>query len=157
MIKDNRQSDQVGATMSNGHMFEDLTLGQSASRQHVVTEADIVAFADVSGDHNPVHLDEAFAQTTAFKGRIAHGMLSGAYISALIASELPGPGSIYISQSLTFKRPVRLGDELTITVTISALDEAKGRATLTTAGTVGGKTVVDGEAVIMVPRRPAVS
>jgi 3-hydroxybutyryl-CoA dehydratase len=84
-------------------------------------------------------------------------MLSGAYISALIASELPGPGSIYISQSLTFKRPVRLGDALTITVTISALDETRGRATLTTAGTVGGKTVVDGEAVIMVPRRPAAS
>ncbi len=139
--------------MSKGYAFEDLSIGLSASRSHVVTEADIIAFADVSGDHNPVHLDEAFAQTTAFKGRIAHGMLSGAYISALIASDLPGSGSIYISQSLSFKRPVRIGDDLTITVSVTALDGAKGRATLSTVGLVGGKTVVDGEAVIMVPRK----
>lgn len=143
--------------MSKGYKFEDLTIGLSASRDHVVTDADIVAFADVSGDHNPVHLDEAFAQTTPFKGRIAHGMLSGAYISALIASELPGAGSIYISQSLNFKRPVRIGDQLTTKVSVTALDEAKGRATLATTGVVGGKTVVDGEAVIMVPRRATAS
>ena len=143
--------------MTAGLKFEDLTLGQSAQREHVVSEADIIAFANVSGDHNPVHLDEAFAQTTAFKGRIAHGMLSGAYISALIASELPGPGAIYISQSLSFKRPVRIGDVLMITVTITALDEAKARATLSTFGAVNGKHVVEGEAVIMAPRRTALA
>jgi len=142
--------------MSKGHLFEDLVVGQSASRSHVVTDADIRGFADVSGDHNPVHLDEDFAQTTAFKGRIAHGMLSGAYISALIASELPGPGSIYISQSLSFKRPVRIGDDLVTTVTVTGLDEAKARASLATVCTVNGKAVVEGEALIMVPRRAAV-
>jgi 3-hydroxybutyryl-CoA dehydratase len=143
--------------MSTGTAFEDLEIGQSASAQHVVTEGDIAAFADLSGDHNPVHLDEAFAQTTPFKGRIAHGILSGAFISALIATKLPGPGSIYISQSLNFRRPVRINDALDVTVTVTALDPAKARATLATVGAVAGKTVVEGEAVLMVPRRPAAS
>ncbi len=140
--------------MSAGHSFEDLFVGQSASRAHVITDQDIRAFADVSGDHNPVHLDEEFAQTTPFKGRIAHGMLSGAFISALIASELPGPGSIYISQSMSFKRPVRIGDNLLTTITVTGLDEDKARASLSTVCTVEGKTVVSGEALIMAPRRP---
>ncbi len=140
--------------MSAGHSFEDLFVGQSASREHEITDQDIRAFADVSGDHNPVHLDEEFAKTTAFKGRIAHGMLSGAFISALIASELPGPGSIYISQSMSFKRPVRIGDKLVTTVTVTGLDEDKARASLSTICTVEGKTVVSGEALIMAPRRP---
>ena len=140
--------------MSTGHSFEDLFVGQSASREHVITDQDIRAFADVSGDHNPVHLDEEFAQTTPFKGRIAHGMLSGAFISALIASELPGPGAIYISQSLSFKRPVRIGDNLVTTIAVTGLDEDKARASLTTICTVNGKTVVSGEALIMAPRRP---
>lgn len=144
----------ANATSTAGLFFEDLSLGQSASRRHVVSDGDIRAFAEVSGDHNPVHVDEAFAATTPFKGRIAHGMLSGAYISALIAGELPGPGAIYISQVLNFKRPVRIGDELVTTVTITALDAAKGRATLATICTVNDKAVVEGEAVIMVPRRP---
>lgn len=143
----------ANATPTTGLFFEDLTIGQSASRRRVVSDADIRAFADVSGDHNPVHVDEAFAAATPFKGRIAHGMLSGAYISALIAGELPGPGAIYISQVLNFKRPVRINDELVTTVTITALDDAKGRATLATVCTVNDKAVVEGEAVIMVPRK----
>ncbi|MEW6596573.1 MAG: MaoC family dehydratase [Pseudomonadota bacterium] len=143
----------ANATPTTGLFFEDLTVGQSASRRHVVSDADIRAFAEVSGDHNPVHVDEAFAAATPFKGRIAHGMLSGAYISALIAGELPGPGAIYISQVLNFKRPVRINDELVTTVTITALDEAKGRATLATVCTVNDKAVVEGAAVIMVPRK----
>jgi 3-hydroxybutyryl-CoA dehydratase len=143
----------ANATPTTGLFFEDLTVGQSASRRHVVSDADIRAFAEVSGDHNPVHVDEAFAAATPFKGRIAHGMLSGAYISALIAGELPGPGAIYISQVLNFKRPVRINDELVTIVTITALDDAKGRATLATICTVNDKAVVEGEAVIMVPRK----
>ncbi len=139
----------------SGLFLEDLSVGQSAELTRVVAEADVVAFADVSGDHNPVHLDEAFAATTPFKTRIAHGMLSGAYISALIAGKLPGPGAIYLSQNLVFKRPVKLGDEVTVTVTITAIDEAKARVTLATVCAVGGKTVVDGEAVIMAPRKAA--
>jgi 3-hydroxybutyryl-CoA dehydratase len=134
--------------------FEDLSVGQSAELTRTVDEAAIQGFADVSGDHNPVHLDEEFAATTPFKTRIAHGMLSAAYISALIAGKLPGPGAIYLGQSLSFKRPVKIGDEVTVTATITALDPEKARVTLSTVCTVGGKTVLDGEALIMAPRRP---
>ena len=144
-----------GMREMSGLYFEDLTIGQSAELTRTVDERAIQAFADVSGDHNPVHLDEAFAATTQFKTRIAHGMLSGAYISALIAGKLPGPGAIYLGQTLTFKRPVKIGDEVTVTATITGLDPEKGRATLATVCTVAGKAVLDGEATIMVPRRPA--
>lgn len=138
----------------SGLFFEDLSVGQSASLTRTVDEKAIQGFADVSGDHNPVHLDEAFAATTQFKTRIAHGMLSAAYISALIAGKLPGPGAIYLGQSLSFKRPVKIGDEVTVTATITGLDPDKARVTLSTVCTVGGKTVLDGEALIMAPRRP---
>jgi len=136
-----------------GYVLEDLSLGLSAERSHVVTEADIAAFAEVSGDFNPVHMDEAFAQTTQFKGRIAHGMLSAAYISALLAGELPGPGAVYMSQSLRFRRPVRIGDEVTTKITVTAIDAEKARVTLETVCTVAGKAVLEGEAMVMAPRR----
>ena len=138
-----------------GYCLEDLSLGQSAERTHVVSEADIAAFAEVSGDFNPVHMDEAYAAATPFKGRIAHGMLSAAYISALIAGELPGEGTIYMSQSLRFRRPVRIGDAVTAKVTISAIDEAKARVTLTTECSVAGAVVLDGEALVMARKRGA--
>lgn len=137
------------------HCLEDLAVGQSAEAVHVVTDADIRGFAEVSGDHNPVHLDEAYAEGTRFKGRIAHGLLTAAYISALIGSELPGAGSIYVSQSLSFRRPVRIGDEVTTRVTIEAIDQAKGLVTIATNCSVRGKTVLDGQAVVMAPRREA--
>ena len=137
----------------NGLYFDELSVGQTAETTHVVGAADIEAFAAVSGDVNPVHLDEAYAKTTPFGGRIAHGMLSAAYISAVIGNRLPGPGAIYLSQSLRFRRPVKIGDEVTALVTIKTLDAAKGHATLETVCLVAGKTVVDGEALIMVPRR----
>jgi 3-hydroxybutyryl-CoA dehydratase len=136
-----------------GYFLEDLTLGLSAERSHVVTEADIVAFAEVSGDFNPVHMDEAFAATTPFGGRIAHGMLSAAYISALIAGELPGAGTIYMSQSLRFRRPVRIGDEVVTRIEVVAIDAEKARVTLATVCSVGDKPVLEGEALVMAPRR----
>ena len=136
-----------------GYCLEDLSVGQSAERSHVVSEGDITAFAEVSGDFNPVHMDQAFAATTVFKGRIAHGMLSAAYISALIAGELPGAGSIYMSQSLRFRRPVRIGDEVVTKVSVAAIDEARGRVTLATECRVGGGVVLDGEALVMAPKR----
>ncbi len=137
----------------NGLRLEDLNLGQSAETKHVVTDGDIRAFADVSGDHNPVHLDEDYAAATPFKSRIAHGMLSAGYISAVLGNRLPGPGAIYISQTMNFKRPVRIGDEVTTRVAVSAIDSEKARVTLATVCEVGGKAVVEGEAVVMVPRR----
>jgi 3-hydroxybutyryl-CoA dehydratase len=138
-----------------GLYFEDLAVGQSAEAQRTVGEADIAAFADVSGDHNPVHLDAAYAATTPFKERIAHGMLTASYISALIAGRLPGPGAIYIAQTLSFRRPVKIGDAVTTRVEVAALDAAKGRVTLACTCSVGGKAVLEGEATIMAPRRPA--
>lgn len=138
-----------------GLYFEDLHLEQSAEIARTVTAADVEAFADVSGDTNPLHLDEAYAQTTQFGRRIAHGMLSGAYISAVLGTRLPGPGAVYVSQSLRFRRPVGIGDEVTAKVTVSALDPRRGQATLATQCLVSGKTVADGEAVVIVPKRGA--
>lgn len=136
-----------------GFFFEDLTIGQSVETTKIVGAADVEAFAAVSGDTNPVHLDEAYALTTPFQGRIAHGMLSGAYISAALGTKLPGPGVIYLTQTLRFRRPVKIGDPVVTRVTVSALDERRAHATLATLCLVDGKTVVDGEAVVMVPRR----
>lgn len=136
-----------------GFFFEDLSVGQSAEMTRIVAAADVDAFAEVSGDTNPVHLDEAYARTTTFQSRIAHGMLSGAYISAVLGTRLPGPGAIYLNQSLRFRRPVKIGDAVTARVTVASLDERRGHATFSTVCLVDGKTVVDGEAVVMVPRR----
>lgn len=138
-----------------GLYFEDLSVGRTAEMTRVVGEADIQAFADVSGDENPVHLDEAYARTTTFGQRIAHGMLSGAYISAVLGTRLPGPGAIYLSQSFRFRRPVRIGDAVTARVTVKALDERRGHVTLETVCEVDGRAVVDGEAVVIAPRKPA--
>jgi 3-hydroxybutyryl-CoA dehydratase len=139
-------------TAIGGKVLEDLAVGDSAERAFAVGEADITAFAAVSGDNNPVHLDEAFAQGTAFKGRIAHGMLSAAYISAVLGNDLPGPGSIYLSQSLRFKRPVRIGDTVTVRVSVAEIEPRTARVTLSTICQVNGKTVLEGEAGVMVPR-----
>jgi len=138
-----------------GLYFEDLSIGQSAELTRTADAATVEAFAAVSGDDNPLHLDEAYAATTSFGGRIAHGMLAAAYISAVLGTRLPGPGAIYLSQSLRFRRPVRLGDAVTARVTVTAMDERRGQVTLATVCEAGGKTVVDGEAVVVAPRRPA--
>lgn len=135
--------------------FEDLKLGQEASLTKTVTEADIKGFAEISGDKNPVHLDAAYAAGTMFKERIAHGILSASYISAVFGMELPGPGAIYISQTLNFKGPVKIGDAVTATVKVAELIEGKRRARFETNCTVNGKPVVEGEAVLMVPAKPA--
>ena len=136
-----------------GLYLEDLSIGQSADLVRTVGEADIIAFAAVTGDNNPVHLDADYAATTSFGERIAHGMLSAGYISAVIGTQLPGPGAIYLSQALRFKRPVKIGDEVTARATITEIDTAKARVTLATVCFVNGKPVVEGEAVIMVPRK----
>jgi 3-hydroxybutyryl-CoA dehydratase len=133
--------------------LDELSVGQSAQMVRIVTEADIVLFAQVSGDHNPVHLDEAFAAQTPFKTRIAHGMLSAAYISAVIGTQLPGPGTIYMQQALRFKRPVKIGDEVTTIATISEIDPIKGRVSIDTVCLVAGKPVIEGEALVMAPRK----
>ncbi|PIB90605.1 (R)-hydratase [Caulobacter sp. FWC2] len=138
-----------------GKFLEELSVGQSAQLVRTVGEADLVAFAAVTGDTNPVHLDADYAATTSFGERIAHGMLSAGYISAVLGTTLPGPGAIYLSQTLKFKRPVKIGDEVTAMVTISEINAAKAQVTLATVCKVNGKAVLDGEAVVMVPRKVA--
>lgn len=133
--------------------MEDLAVGQAAQLSRTVAAADLDAFAAVTGDDNPLHLDDDFAASTPFKGRIAHGMLAAGYISAVIGTRLPGPGAIYVSQTLRFRRPVRIGDEVTARVEITGLDQVRARATLATTCRVGGKVVVEGEAEVIVPQR----
>lgn len=136
------------------YYFEDLKLGMEGSVTRTVTEADILAFAEVTGDRNPVHIDEGYASKTMFKTRIAHGMLSAGYISAVFGMHLPGPGAIYVSQTLNFKAPVRIGDEVVAKVTVAELVEGKRRARFACTCLVAGKPVLEGEAVLMVPARP---
>lgn len=137
----------------HGYYLEDLKVGQSASYTRLVTDADVRTFADVSGDTNPLHLNEDYAKTTPFKGRIAHGALTAGYISAVIGTDLPGPGCIYMSQAFKFRAPVRIGDEVVATVTVRDINMEKRRITLDCACTVDGKVVMDGEALIMVDKR----
>ncbi len=131
--------------------YEELEVGQKASFRRNVGERDIQLFAEVSGDRNPVHLDAEYAATTQFKERIAHGMLTGALISAAIATTLPGPGTIYLGQNLTFTRPVKLGDELTVELEVlEKLPKNRVRIS-TTVLNQDGKAVVKGEAEVMAP------
>ena len=142
-------------TAMNGLFLEDLTVGMSAMFGKTVTEADIMAFAGVSGDTNPIHLHDGFAKASRFGQRIAHGMLSGSFISTVIGTKLPGPGAIYVSQTMNFMAPVLIGDTITAVATIAAIDPAKRRVTIKTQCLNGDKVVIDGEAVVMVPRRAA--
>ena len=142
-------------TAAKGVFFEDLSVGQEASLSNTVSGANIVAFAEISGDRNPVHLDADYAATTMFKERIAHGMLAAAYISAVFGMKLPGPGAIYISQTLKFKAPVKIGDTVVTTVKVAELVPEKRRARFECICTVNDKPVVEGEAMMMVPARPA--
>lgn len=139
----------------NGYDYEDLELGMSATFAKTITEADIVLFAGASGDNNAVHINEEFARTTQFKGRIAHGMLTASVISAAIAGRMPGPGTIYMGQNLRFMAPVRPGDTVHATVTVKELMPEKRRVRLDTVCTVAGKVVVDGDALVMPTSRAA--
>lgn len=137
------------------YYFEDLELGMEGSLTKPVTEADIMTFANVSGDANPVHVDADYAAGTMFKERISHGMLTASYVSAVFGMKLPGPGAIYISQSLNFKRPVKIGDTITARVTLKELSGEKRRARFDcVCENQDGKAVLDGEAELMVPSRP---
>lgn len=136
-----------------GYFLEDLSVGMAAGFAKTVTDADLVLYAGVSGDTNPVHIDEEYAAATPFKGRIAHGMLTASFISAVLGTILPGPGAIYLSQSLRFKAPVRPGETVRAVARVTAIDQQRKRVTLETLCTVGDRTVIEGEALIMVPAR----
>lgn len=132
--------------------FEELAVGQSAERSRTVTESDVARFAEVTGDFNPVHVDEEAARRSRFGGRIAHGMLSAGLISAVLGMDLPGPGAIYTAQTLRFTRPVRIGDTITARVAVLELVPEKRRVRLSTTCTnQDGALVLDGEATVLVP------
>lgn len=124
-----------------------------ASLTKQVTNQDIFAFSEVSGDKNPVHLDDNYAQNTRFKQRIAHGILSASFISAVFGMKMPGPGSIYLSQNLQFKAPVKIGDHVTAKVKVKTVDYTKARVVFETTCWVGNTLVISGEAELMVPKR----
>lgn len=136
-----------------GIAMGDLAVGQAASWSKTISESDIYTYAGVTGDFNPAHLDEAYARGTHFKTRIAHGMLSAGLVSALLGTQLPGPGTIYLSQALRFLAPVRIGETITARVEITGLQPERNRVTLrTTVSQEDGTLVLDGEAEVLAPR-----
>ena len=144
---------RAGKPAGVGYALEDLSVGMTDAYEHVVTESDVAQFANISGDRNPVHLDEAYARTTRFKGRIVHGMLTASFLSTTIASRLPGPGTIYLTQNLSFRAPVRIGDKVEARVTVVDIIRDKARVVLKTVCRVGDIVVIDGDALVMVPAR----
>ncbi len=146
--------DNLGHNLPRGTIcIEDIEIGMMRSLQKQVTDRDIQLFAEVSTDRNPVHLDDDYAQDTIFEGRIAHGMLTAGLVSAVIGEQLPGHGTVYLSQSLKFLGPVRPGDVVTAEVEVTAIDNAKRRVTMDTRCIVDGKKVLAGEAIVLAPSR----
>jgi 3-hydroxybutyryl-CoA dehydratase len=135
--------------------FEDLSLGMTETLTKTIDSSDVVGFAEVTGDRNPIHLSEHFAAKTPFGTRIAHGLYTASLISAVLGTRLPGPGAVYISQTLNFRAPVKIGDTVEVKVLVAELIPEKFRARLSCACTVEGDTVLDGEAWVKVPSREA--
>lgn len=135
--------------------FEDLSVGMKETYAKHVSSSDVVGFAEISGDRNPIHLSEHFAAKTPFGGRIAHGLYTASLISAVIGTRLPGPGAIYISQTLRFLAPVRIGDTVEASVEVKELTERGRRAKLHCSCRVGETVVLEGEAEVKIPARPA--
>ena len=133
--------------------IEDIEIGMTRQLKKIVTDRDIEMFAEVSTDHNPVHLNEDYANETIFGGRIAHGMLTAGLISAVIGEQLPGHGTVYLGQTLKFLRPVRPGDQVTTQVEVINIDLGRGQVRLNTYCLVDGKKVLEGEATVLAPSR----
>jgi len=137
--------------------FEDLALGMTEMLSHVVSPADVVDFAELTGDRNPIHLSEEYAAHTPFQTRIAHGLYTASLISAVLGTRLPGPGAVYISQTLNFRAPVRIGECVDVAVTVTELVPERHRARLGCVCKVGDEVVLEGEAWVKVPAQPAVA
>ena len=131
--------------------FEDLSVGMTETLAKTVSSNDVVGFAELTGDRNPIHLSEHFAAKTSFGRRIAHGLYTASLISAVLGTRLPGPGAVYVSQTLNFRAPVRIGDTVEVTVTVAELDPQRKRARLACTCRVGDAVVLDGEALVKVP------
>ena len=157
----NSVAEPVGAAATDeidndlhGYYFEELEVGMTEVYAKTMTEADIVLFAGISGDINPMHLNHEFASQTMFEGRIAHGMLTASFISTVIGTKLPGPGCIYVDQALRFKAPVKSGDTVKARATVTELIADRKFVKLETVCTVGDTVVIAGKATVMVPSRP---
>jgi 3-hydroxybutyryl-CoA dehydratase len=134
--------------------IDQITVGMQVSYSHTVTDADVKAYAGLSGDNNPVHMSDEYAQSSRFKARIAHGLFSAGFFSAMFGTRLPGPGCVYISQNLVFKAPVYLQDTVEAIVCVKAVNVRKRVVTFRTYCTVKGQLVIDGEAEIYIPKKP---
>jgi 3-hydroxybutyryl-CoA dehydratase len=134
--------------------YEDLKVGQSASMTRTVSERDIQLFGEATGDMNPVHFDEAYARRTVFRGRVAHGVLSIGFMSAVMGNELPGAGSIFLSATTNFHGPVRIGDTVVTTCTVKEVQENR-KVVMGCRCEVNGKLMVEGEALVLAPKKPA--
>ncbi len=139
--------------VQTGYFIEDLSIGMEASYEREVTEELVNLFAEVSGDSNPVHMDEEYAKTTRFKGRIAHGLLTASFVSTVLGTQLPGPGCIYLHQDLVFRFPVRFGDTVISSVKVEKINWHRRVVTLACQCTVKGRVVMGGQAMMMVPSR----
>ncbi|NVJ99985.1 MAG: MaoC family dehydratase [Oceanospirillaceae bacterium] len=139
----------------HGYYLEDLEVGMSDSFAKTISEADVYGFAGISGDTNPVHINDEYAKTTMFGQRIAHGMLSGALISTVAGTKLPGPGAIYVDQTLKFKAPLFIGQTARAEIVVTAIDERRRRVNCDTHVWVGDKQIATGTATFMVDKRPA--
>jgi len=137
----------------HGYYLEDLSIGMTSSFEKTITDKDIQAFAAITGDTNPVHLDDEYAATTPFKARIAHGMMSAGLISTVLGTQLPGPGCIYLDQKIKFRAPVFIQDTVVATVTVEDINQRRGRVTLKTQCFVNDKLVADGIASMMVDKK----
>ncbi len=138
-------------TQPKGYTYEELQIGMFHETEHVIEESDIQAFADVSGDHNPLHMDEDFARTTVFGQRIAHGALTASYISGILGNNLPGPGAIFTHLSMRFRRPVFIGSTVTVRAEVVEKQDRGRRVTLKVSCSVDGKPVITGEAGVVAP------
>ena len=145
----------VVATMEelHGYFVDDLEIGMTDVYVRTVTETDIVQYSQISGDDNPLHVNEEFAKQTVFKGRIAHGMLTCGYISAVLGTKLPGPGCAYLNQNLNFREPVRIGDTVQTRVTIKKISTDTNNVTCEVVCSIGEKVVIDGTATLWVPNK----
>lgn len=131
--------------------FQDLSVGMVETLKKTISSADVVGFAQLTGDRNPIHLSEHFAAKTSFGHRIAHGLYTASLISAVLGTRLPGPGAVYVSQTLNFRAPVRIGDTVEVTVTVTELDSKRHRARLSCICRVENEVVLEGEALVKVP------
>lgn len=137
--------------MKESYSVEEIEIGMTASYSQTITDADVKTFAGLSGDHNPVHIDDIYAENSRYKKRIAHGLISASFFSALFGTKLPGKGCVYVSQNLNFKRPVYLGDTVTAIVTVTSVDIIKKRVFFDTKCLVKNKAVITGTAELYVP------